>query len=79
MKLLLRKYYLLLLISFIIAAPLSWLAIYHYLKDFSYQTAISWWLFVIAAIVTGGIALITIIWQIRKAARTNPAEAIKSE
>ncbi|KKB52096.1 hypothetical protein HMPREF1212_00236 [Parabacteroides sp. HGS0025] len=78
-RLLLCKYCLLLLVSFVIATPLSWLAIRHYLKDFSHQTAISWWLFAIAAILTGGIALSTVIWQIRKAAGTNPAEAIKSE
>lgn len=78
-RLLLRKYCLLLLASFVIATPLSWLAIRHYLKDFSHQTAISWWLFAIAAILTGGIALITVIWQIRKAAGTNPAQAVKTE
>lgn len=79
MQMLLRKYYRLLGIAFLIAVPVSWLAITRYLEDFAHKAPISWWLFAIALLTTGGISLLTLIWQIRKAAQTNPAEAIKSE
>ena len=79
MQLLLRKYYILLVIAFIVAAPVTWLIIHKYLESFAHKTDISWWLFALALLLTGIIALLTLIWQIRKAAQTNPAEAIKSE
>lgn len=78
-KLLLRKYYLLLLIAFAVSIPVSWLAIQQYLENFAYQTTVSWWLFAAALFITGGISLLTLIWQIRKASCCNPAEAIKTE
>ncbi|WP_455643152.1 ABC transporter permease [Parabacteroides sp.] len=79
MQMLLRKYYKLLAIAFIVATPITWLAIHKYLESFAHKASISWWLFAAALLLTGTISLLTLVWQIRKAARTNPAEAIKSE
>lgn len=76
---LLRKYYLLLGIAFLIATPLSWLAISKYMESYANKAPLSWWIFAIAFLITTCISLFTLIWQIRKAARTNPAEAIKTE
>lgn len=76
---LLRKYYLLLGIAFLIATPLSWLAISKYMESYANKAPLSWWIFAIAFLITACISLFTLIWQIRKAARTNPAEAIKTE
>lgn len=78
-NLLLRKYYRLLGLSFIIATPLSWLAITKYMENFANKAPLSWWIFAVAFLLTTSISLITLIWQIRKAARTNPAKAIKTE
>ena len=79
MRMLLIKYYKLLGIAFLIASPIAWLAIHRYLEDFAHKAPVSWWIFAVALLITAGIALATVIWQIRKAARTNPAEAIKAE
>lgn len=79
MQMLLRKYYKLLAIAFIIATPVAWLGIHQYLENFAHKASISWWLFAIALLVTGSISLLTLIWQTRKAARMNPAIAIKNE
>lgn len=76
---LLRKYYILLAISFVIAMPLSWLAIDWYMQDFVTKAPISWWIFVLALLITSAISLLTLIYQTVKAARTNPAIAMKSE
>lgn len=78
-NLLLRKYYRLLGLSFIIATPLSWLAITKYMENFANKAPLSWWIFAVAFLLTASISLITLIWQIRKAARTTPAKAIKTE
>ena len=66
-------------IACLVGLPLSWLAITLYMVDFAYKAHIAWWIFAIAILLTGGISFLTLIWQIRKAARTNPAEIIRSE
>ena len=79
MAMMLRKYFKLLGLAFMISIPISLLAIFRYLDHFANKAPISWWIFAVALLITAGISLATLIWQIRKAARTNPAEAIKSE
>jgi len=79
MNILLKKYMLLLLGSFIISLPLSHFAIYKYLENFAYKASVSWWLFAIAGIMVVGVSLLTLTWQVRKAMRINPVEALKSE
>ena len=77
--LLLRKYLVLLGISFVIAVPVAWYAIQRYLEDFAYKTAVSWWLFAAALLITAGISLLTLIHQTRRAAAANPADVIRNE
>lgn len=78
-NLLLQKYYRLLGLAFVIATPLSWLAITKYLENFANKASLSWWIFVVAFLITAGISLLTLIWQIHKAAGTSPVQAIKTE
>lgn len=65
--------------SFLIAIPISYWGIAIYLKDFAYKANISSWLFIIAAIIISLISILTLVYQVKKAARQNPAEVIKSE
>lgn len=76
---LLRKYYLLLSIAYVIAMPVAWFAIDWYMQGFVNRAPISWWIFALAALVTAAISLLTLIYQTIKAARTNPAVAMKTE
>lgn len=76
---LLRKYYILLGIAFVVAIPISWLAIDWYTQDFAHKAPLSWWIFVVAAALTASVSLLTMIFQTVKAARTNPAVAMKRE
>jgi ABC-type antimicrobial peptide transport system permease subunit len=76
---LLKKYFLSLGISFVIAAPIAAYAINRYLEDFAHRASVSWWLFAVALLITAGISLLTLIYQTYKAADQNPAEVVKSE
>ncbi|MCG8580350.1 MAG: FtsX-like permease family protein, partial [Bacteroidales bacterium] len=67
------------LIAFVIACPLAWLAMDKWLENFAYKTDLSWWIFASAGIVALGIALITVSWQSWKAANRNPVEALRYE
>ncbi len=48
-------------------------------KDFIYRLEGYWWIFVVAVLLTGLIAFVSVIWQTLKAARTNPAIELKKE
>ncbi len=78
-RVLLKKYFLLLGLSFAIASPIALFAIHRYLEGFAHKAPISWWLFAVALIITSGISLLTLIYQTHKAANENPAEVVKAE
>jgi putative ABC transport system permease protein len=67
------------LIAFCIAAPASWYAMHRWLLHFAYKTEISWWVYMVALMISVSIAFITILWQTYKAARMNPVESLRYE
>jgi len=69
----------LIMIAFLIAAPVSWYAMHQWLQDFAYKIEISWWIFVLAAAISVMIALITISYQAIKAAVANPVKSLRME
>ncbi len=38
-----------------------------------------WWIYIIAAMLSFGVSIVSVLWQTLRAARTNPAEALKKE
>lgn len=66
-------------ISFIIACPISFFFVHKWLDDFMQKTSISWWVFLLAGILSSLVALITVSFQIWKAARANPVDSLKGE
>ncbi|NBW38055.1 MAG: ABC transporter permease [Cytophagia bacterium] len=79
MVLLNRKYIMLALIAFVIAAPISWWMMTQWLAAFKYRITLSWELFGITLLTGLAIALITVSYHALKAARSNPAETLKYE
>ncbi len=66
-------------ISFIIAAPLSWWLMNKWLQDFAYRVEISWWIFLLAAVLAFAIAIVTVSFQAIKAALMNPTKSLRTE
>ena len=66
-------------IALIIASPIAWWVMDKWLQDFAYRVQISWWVFVLAALVALLIAFITVSLQSVKAALINPVKSLKSE
>ncbi len=77
--LLLRKYLAVLGVSAVVSVPLSWLAITLYLQGFAHKAPLTPGLFVVAVLVTALLSLLTVMWQVHRAAHVNPAEVIKRE
>jgi len=69
----------LVLVSFVIAAPVAWLAMYKWLQDYDYRVKIQWWVFALAAGLSVGIAIFTVSFQAVRAALANPAKSLRSE
>ena len=67
------------LIAFLIAAPLAWWQSYQWLQDFAYQTTLSWWIFVVSGIAMLIIAILTLSLQTIKTAIANPVESLRTE
>ncbi len=79
MILMLRIFCAPLLISFIIAIPLSWYIMRDWLSNFSYRIELSAWIFVATCAIALLVAILSVSLQIIKAVRTNPIESIKTE
>jgi putative ABC transport system permease protein len=69
----------LILIAVAIAIPISWFLANSWLKTYAFQTDLSWWIFVGSGVVLIGIALVTVGFQVVKAANSNPVNSLKSE
>ncbi|MEP7233484.1 MAG: ABC transporter permease [Ginsengibacter sp.] len=67
------------LIAACIALPVGYWAMNKWLENFAYKTSVSWWIFVLAALITFGIALITVSIKAIKAARANPVKSLRTE
>ncbi|MEO9886954.1 MAG: ABC transporter permease [Balneola sp.] len=74
-----RDFIRLILISFLIAAPIGHFIMNQWLKEFTYKTNIGFDVFLISGIGIVLIAAITVSWQSIKAALTNPVNSLKSE
>jgi putative ABC transport system permease protein len=69
----------LVIISFVLAAPLSYWAMYKWLQDYTYRVTIQWWVFAAACILSVAIALLTVSFQAMKAAKANPINSLRTE
>ncbi len=69
----------LVLVSILIATPLTWLIMYSWLQSYAYRASIKWWVFALAGLIALVIALLTVSFQAVKAALNNPVKSLRSE
>lgn len=75
----LKEYLILLIAASLIAFPIGYIAMKHWLESYVERTEISAWMYGAIFIIVGLIIFFSIIGRVWKAARQNPAEVIKSE
>lgn len=66
-------------IAALIAIPLGYMAMRAWLRNFAFQTELNWWIFLLAAIITFLIALVTVCFKAIRAAKSNPVLTLKAE
>ena len=75
----LNEYVIMILIANVIAIPLAVWLCGRYLEDFVYRIDLHPWIFVVTVLLSFVIAIGSVLWQTLRAAKTNPAEALKKE
>lgn len=74
-----RDFMWLILISAILAVPVSWYLMEKILENFAYRIDMPWMMFLLACLLSLALAFITISAQSLRAALVNPIECIKEE
>jgi putative ABC transport system permease protein len=69
----------LVLIAFLIAAPIAGWSMETWLRNYPYRVSIHWWVFALAGGLSFLIALVTISYQAIRAAVANPVNSLRSE
>lgn len=74
-----KEYGRLIVISFVVAAPLAWWAMNSWLADYAYRVPIGAGIFFLSLAVTFLVALMTVSFQSVRAALANPVKSLRSE
>jgi putative ABC transport system permease protein len=67
------------LLANLIAWPAAWFVMNRWLQNFAYRIDLSWWMFVLGALLALVIAFITVSFQTVKAALRNPVDSLRYE
>jgi len=69
----------LIIIAIILSIPLSWWMMNKWLQGFAYRVDISWWVFVLSAIIAILTAILSVSFQSYRAAIANPVKSLRTE
>jgi len=78
-SMIIRDFLKLVIVASIISFPIAWWGMNKWLQNFAYRVHISWWIFLIAALLAIAVTLLTISFQAIKAALSNPVTSLRSE
>ncbi|MBL7825681.1 MAG: ABC transporter permease [Saprospiraceae bacterium] len=74
-----KEYVRMILIAFVISAPIAWWAMSGWLQDFAYRISLGAGIFFLSLLVTLAVAVLTVGTQSVRAALANPVKALRSE
>ena len=74
-----RDFLKLVLLAFVIGVPIAWYIMNNWLTDFAYRIDISWWMFGAAGLLVLVMAIVTVSFQVIKAAVANPIKSLRTE
>jgi putative ABC transport system permease protein len=74
-----RDFAALVLLSLLLAMPISWWVMHNWLQDFAYRIAIQWWVFLLGGALALLIALTTVGLQALRASLAHPVKSLRTE
>ncbi|MCP4313807.1 MAG: FtsX-like permease family protein [Bacteroidetes bacterium] len=66
-------------LSVAIGCPVGWFVMIQWQQQFAYKAPVGIWVYIVVALITFAIALLTVAWQSLKTARANPVDALRDE
>lgn len=74
-----KEYFRMIAVAFVLAAPIAWWAMDHWLQDYAYRITLGAGVFLISLCTTVIVAALTVGGQSLRAALANPVKALRSE
>jgi putative ABC transport system permease protein len=74
-----KKFAKLLVVSFVVAAALSWFVIDYYYSTFAHSAPMSWWVFAVALLLVSAIVFMVVTIGSWRTATENPVNSLRSE
>lgn len=74
-----KEFFILILISMIIAFPVAYFLMKNWLQNYTYQTSLSIWIFVLSGLAIMIIAFVTISYHTLRAGNANPVDSIRQD
>ena len=74
-----KEFVKLVFIALIIALPVAGILMHKWLQAYAYHASLSWWMFLIPAVIVLLVAIVVISRQVLKMAFTNPVESLRIE
>jgi len=74
-----RDFLRLIVVAFLIAAPIAGYLMNKWLQDFAYRTSLSWWVFAVAVLSILVVTCLAVGFQTIKAAVANPVKSLRTE
>jgi putative ABC transport system permease protein len=65
-------------LAVLISTPIAWMMINWWLQDFAYHILISGWVFIVPGMIVISIAMMSVSYQVIRAAITNPVNSLRS-
>lgn len=78
-RLLSKDFVILVVISLLIATPISYYFMHNWLQNYQYRAEMSWWIFGATGLVSLLITLVTVSFQAIRAAVANPVKSLRTE
>jgi putative ABC transport system permease protein len=79
LQLIYREFALLIILAFVLGAPVAWYFMDQWLENFTYHTTIDVWTFLLSLVMVVVVTSITIAYQAVKASMANPVKSLRSE
>ncbi|MEQ9378249.1 MAG: ABC transporter permease [Imperialibacter sp.] len=67
------------MIGYVIALPVGWWLIDHWLQEFAYRVTVEWWMLALPGLAAVAVAFLTISSQSARAAMANPVDSLRTE
>ena len=74
-----KEFGMLVVLAFVIATPVGYLAMRRWLDTFAYNASLPWWIFLAAGLTALGVAMLTLSYQTLRAALADPVKSLQVE